>query len=271
MHTPKAVFIDFDGTYADHGVVPPPHVDAVREARRNGHRIFLCTGRPRSMVPDRVLDGVFDGLVSSAGGYAAVDGQVLCNVRFPPDLGSRLVASLDRHNVLYVLEAPEAIYARSADESRLFSMLGDALQTEQGRRDLLARLMLKDDLSTQSYGKITCFSSDTPLRVIAEEFAPEVALLPSSLPDLGDGAGEFYLPQVNKAVGIEVVTSVLGVDRADVIAIGDGHNDVEMLEYAGTGVAVAGAPEVVLAHASMVIGGPADGGVAWAFTELGLI
>jgi len=43
---------------------------------------------------------------------------------------------------------------------------------------------------------------------------------------------------VSKASGLQVVVDRLGVDAADVLAVGDGNNDVEMLRWAGRGVAM---------------------------------
>ncbi|WP_062004977.1 MULTISPECIES: HAD family hydrolase [Arthrobacter] len=65
--TIHAVFLDVDGTYADYGVVPDAHVRAVRSARAAGHKVFLCTGRPVSMLPEHILEAGFDGLIASAG------------------------------------------------------------------------------------------------------------------------------------------------------------------------------------------------------------
>jgi HAD superfamily hydrolase (TIGR01484 family) len=50
---------------------------------------------------------------------------------------------------------------------------------------------------------------------------------------------------VSKASGLEWVCRDLGVDAADVLAIGDGRNDIEMLRWAGRGVAMGQGPEVV--------------------------
>src|SRR5699024_10861328 len=54
---------------------------------------------------------------------------------------------------------------------------------------------------------------------------------------------------ISKASGLEWVCRQLGVEQADVLAIGDGRNDVEMLQWAGRGVAMGHAPEVVKAAA----------------------
>lgn len=266
----RLVFVDFDGTYADHGVVPPEHVRAVREVRRQGHRVFLCTGRPKSMVPPSVLHGVFDGLVSAAGGYVELDEQVLCDVRFPPELGARLVALLDTHDAAYILEAPDAGYTRTGQLGRIGALLDAAMQSDQGPRDILSRVRAVDDLTGVTFGKATVFAAGVALADLAAELGDGVALLPSSLPDLGKGAGEFYLPHITKAIGIRVVCEHFDVDRDTVVAVGDGWNDLEMIEFAGVGVAVETAPAEVAAKAAFTIPGPGDAGLVTAFARLEL-
>ena len=53
-------------------------------------------------------------------------------------------------------------------------------------------------------------------------------------------------PGVNKASGLSHVTDALGLGAADVLAIGDGRNDIEMLEWAGRGVAMGQAVQTVI-------------------------
>ena len=118
----RAVFLDFDGTYADHGVVPDGHVRAVRAARAAGHRVFLCTGRPRSMVLSSVL-AELDGFVAAAGGYVELGGKVLADHRFPAELAAQMVSLLDEHDVAYLLEAPEAVYGPPGVDRRLAALL----------------------------------------------------------------------------------------------------------------------------------------------------
>ena len=67
---------------------------------------------------------------------------------------------------------------------------------------------------------------------------------------------------VDKAAGLEVACERYGVAQEDVLALGDGYNDIEMLRWAGRGVALGGAPAEVLAAADHVTGYFADGGTA---------
>jgi HAD superfamily hydrolase (TIGR01484 family) len=57
---------------------------------------------------------------------------------------------------------------------------------------------------------------------------------------------------VSKASGLEYVAGQLGVDPADVLAIGDGRNDIEMLQWAGRGVAMGQAVDEVKTVADAV-------------------
>ena len=57
---------------------------------------------------------------------------------------------------------------------------------------------------------------------------------------------------VTKASALEALTARLGLDASHVLAVGDGSNDVEMLQWAGTGVAMGSAPQWVRERADMV-------------------
>ena len=67
---------------------------------------------------------------------------------------------------------------------------------------------------------------------------------------------------VSKASGLQMVAERLGVDQADVLAIGDGRNDVEMLQWAARGVAMGQSPLEVQEAADDVTLGVLEDGVA---------
>ena len=73
---------------------------------------------------------------------------------------------------------------------------------------------------------------------------------------------------VNKSTAMERVRALLDVPIENVIAIGDGRNDIEMLEWAGRGIAMGQAPDEVVAAASEVTGSDLDGGVAQVLARL---
>jgi len=273
----RAVFLDVDGTYANRGWVPPEHVQAVRAARANGHLVLLCTGRALPALSPELLSAGFDGVVTSAGAYVLLGERVLADVRFPAPLAERLVRVLQNHGAGFVVESPDALYAGPDVADRLQALHrkvggpASVRRSQDGPQDLLAGLVLTEDLGTVSFAKVTCFESPVPLTAIVGEVGQEVAVVPSSIPHLADSAGELYLAGLTKAHGIELVAAELGMAAEDVVGVGDGFNDLEMLRYAGVGVAIEGAPQEVLAAADRTTPGPHGRGVALLFAELGLV
>jgi Cof subfamily protein (haloacid dehalogenase superfamily) len=73
---------------------------------------------------------------------------------------------------------------------------------------------------------------------------------------------EFASPEVTKASGLAFLAEHLGFSQERTVAFGDGENDVELLDWAGYGVAVANAHERVLAVADFVCPPVDEEGVA---------
>lgn len=76
---------------------------------------------------------------------------------------------------------------------------------------------------------------------------------------------------VNKSTALEQIRVQLGIERTDVIAFGDGRNDIEMLQWAsaeGRGFAMGQAPDEVRAVASAIVPSVDEDGVAAALAQL---
>ncbi|MGB9803670.1 Cof-type HAD-IIB family hydrolase [Desulfofundulus sp.] len=73
---------------------------------------------------------------------------------------------------------------------------------------------------------------------------------------------EFSHPRATKGDALAAVAAAYGFKREEVIAVGDSYNDLEMIEWAGLGVAVANARPQVKARADYVTASNEDGGVA---------
>jgi hydroxymethylpyrimidine pyrophosphatase-like HAD family hydrolase len=70
---------------------------------------------------------------------------------------------------------------------------------------------------------------------------------------------------VNKSTALERVRELVGIPRSHVMAVGDGRNDIDMLEWAsveGRGVAMGQAPDEVVASANEVTASDLNDGVA---------
>ena len=65
----RLIFLDIDGTLLPPGdmLIPESTLAALDCAKANGHKLFLCTGRSRVMLPAELTAFGFDGIVGSAG------------------------------------------------------------------------------------------------------------------------------------------------------------------------------------------------------------
>ena len=74
----KYLFYDIDGTLMGPSrKVTEKTKWAIEEAKRQGHRAFLCTGRAPTSISDDLKEIDFDGIVCSAGGFVIVNGEFI--------------------------------------------------------------------------------------------------------------------------------------------------------------------------------------------------
>ena len=83
-----------------------------------------------------------------------------------------------------------------------------------------------------------------------------------------DNAFELYSPTVSKAVGIQKVLDHFHLSREDSYAFGDGSNDMEMIQYCGTGVAMGNAVQELKDAADIVCPSIEDNGLEIILKEL---
>lgn len=82
---------------------------------------------------------------------------------------------------------------------------------------------------------------------------------------------EFTQKGVTKAHALDLICEKMGISSMDIIAFGDEDNDLPMLAYAGFGVAMGNASQMVKAAADYVTATNDEDGVAVALTNLGVI
>ena len=76
---------------------------------------------------------------------------------------------------------------------------------------------------------------------------------------------------VNKALAVKIVAESLGIEREDVMAFGDGGNDISMLRHAGIGIAMGNANDTVKASANYVTDSVDEDGIWNALKHFNLI
>jgi Cof subfamily protein (haloacid dehalogenase superfamily) len=277
--TGKAVFLDVDGTLLnDRGLVPDSARAAVRAARANGHLVFLCTGRSLAELWGEIMDIGFDGVIAAAGGYVAVDGQVLAHQNVPVDQVRRVMEYFDARGINYFLEANSGLYGSATIKAQMRQVLyggvtdEDVLaELERGFAPFIDHLVVGADMLRDDINKISFLGSDVPFEEIRSEFAGTFDVIPATVPQFEPNSGELAIAGVHKAGAIEILLQHLDIPVADTMAYGDGHNDLEMLAYVHVGVAMGNAHQPVKEVADDITGSPDEDGILTSFTKYGLV
>ncbi len=252
---PRLVALDVDGTLIPYGDFHAPPAEAVRDAvqraRDAGAHPVVATGRSlHSTFP--VLDalGLDDGFAVCSNGAVVVD----VSTREPVDVVTFDALEPVRY---FADQIPDAILA--VEELGVgFRISGENVNFEfDGQVEVVPHDELVQGPVTRLVVRWPEGDRDR-LRAIAAEMG-----LPAVDYAIGYTAWLDIMPSgVSKAEGLDKICFRLGVGAPDVLALGDGHNDMEMLRWAGLGVAMGNAPPDVRAVADEVGPHVDDDGVA---------
>lgn len=263
---PRLIISDIDGTFIDSaGRVSPRLRDVVVRAVRGGAQFALATGRPhRWLIP--VLDQLpLTPVCVCANGAVVYDpatDSVLHAFELAPDAMAEVVAEVERvfagipHG--YGVERVGSSALDPEDECFLITpeYNPDAWDSRFGVVD-------KQELVRVSAAKLLvrcpAMTSAEMFDLIAPVVDEDVAHVTYSM---DEGLIEISRPGVNKAAGATVLAQRYGVEPAEVVAFGDMPNDLELLRWAGWGVAMANAAPVLHDTADEVTSTNDEHGVA---------
>jgi 5-amino-6-(5-phospho-D-ribitylamino)uracil phosphatase len=246
------VALDIDGTLVDaNGFLPDAVAEAVALVIQAGVPVVLSTGR--SWHGTRPL---FERLHLPSGPTVCSNGAVV--MRYPPEEIVKAITFDPRPVITRVEElAPGTLIA--VEEIGIGYRLNDRFPGE----DLTGELIIEDPEQLSSRPVTRVILRD-PTRSEEEFLALARHLgMHGVTYFIGWGSWLDIAPDgVNKATALAEVAAGFGVQAADVLAFGDGRNDIEMLHWAGRGVAMGDAPDEVKAAADDVTKTIADGGPA---------
>ncbi|MDF2666505.1 MAG: putative hydrolase of the superfamily [Microbacterium sp.] len=278
----RIAFLDVDGTILEHGsLIAPSTVTAIRQARANGHLVWLSTGRSAGDVHPDVLAIGFDGAITNGGAYATQGDETLVEQPMPRADVELLERYFEAHGIHYFLQTHGGVFAsegmgavmtayrRERHAERAAQLAEQGLTAEEPLWKE-PRPVAEVDRDAVAKAVFVSPSIDTVAHAAAE-LGDGFHVIPGSIPLPGGSNGEIGQAGVTKGSAITSVLAQLGLSATDAIGIGDSWNDVEMFEVVGTPVAMGNAAPELQKLAGRVTTSVLDDGVHNAFAELGLI
>lgn len=272
------VFIDVDGTLVTYeNILPESAVIAIRQARKNGHRVYITTGRSRAEVYQNIWDIGLDGMIGGNGSYVEDHGQVILHQLITRDQCRRIVDWLHERGLEFYLESNNGLFASENFEtagltaireySKRKGRASSTLTIREAFPDMIfGGELYRDDLNKVSY-----------LLNTYQDFLDTRDHFPDLENNTWGGAGETALfgdlgvKNITKAHALQVLLDHLGASVQDTIALGDAKIDIPMLQLCRWGVAMGNAGEETKAAADYITDDVENDGLWKAFEHFGLI
>ncbi len=258
----KLIVTDIDGTLANgKGEMADADVQALQKLYQQGVKISLCTGRPaggcRKFLRRLNMDGFhicFDG--------ALITDSTLTETVYGNTVAKNLLEQI------YNLSVPKGLALE------LFSHAGFYVERRHALADSHSNLLSFPYDVTDLRGIIE--REPVILACVVIDVADEKEILSLFEPmkrELSIGStSSVVVPEVrfinitaqgnSKGTALTALTGHLGVTKEEVIAIGDGTNDIPLLEGAGLGIAMGNAPDELKKVADFVTGDVENHGLA---------
>lgn len=264
----KLVAIDIDGTLMnDRKEITKEVNDAIQAAKAKGVKVVICTGRPivgvQSIMEELKLNEEEDYVITFNGALVQntyskdVESQITLTYE---NLKELYELSLKLHSPLHFFDT-ENLYTPNKEISRYTIHEAHINQIplhyrpidEVPKDMLIPKVMFIDEPERLN----------TIIANIPESFWDKYTFVKST---------PFFLeildPRVSKGNAVRLLAEKLSIKQEEVICIGDGENDLSMIEYAGCGVAMANAESVVKEAAQFHTLSNNENGVAYAIEKL---
>lgn len=272
----KAILLDIDGTLTnDKKEITPRTRDALLRAQDKGVVLVLASGRANmgltgfaDTLDMRRHDGVFV-CFNGAKAMNCQTGEVYFQQALTVDQGRRVLEHMHRFEVCPIYDRDAYMYLEDA----FFTITRDgepwriAQYESHGNNYLLCEVADNAAFLDWEVNKILVAGQPEYLqehwRQMAAPFEGELSSMFTA-----PFYYEFTPLGVDKTRALRETFRILGIDAPEVIAFGDAQNDLTMLRWAGTGVAMGNAVDEVRAAADHITLGNNEDGIAVALERL---
>ena len=226
----KIIFFDIDGTISteDTRFIPESTIQAIKEARLNGHLTYINTGRTYINIGNDLKDLGFDGYVCGCGTYIRVGDKVLLSKTIEKNTCKEIIQKLRECKIEAILEGQVDVYFDKTVKNKRLNKVKDYFES--------IGLGVRDDWDSEGiqFDKLFIVSNEeTNLNEFKQYIEKDFDYI-----DRGNNQGEIVPKGYTKASGIKFLLDYYNIPFENAYAIGDSSNDLSMLEYVQNSIAM---------------------------------
>ena len=241
------IVTDLDGTLLrEDKTVSERTITVFQRCRELGIKTVYATGRSghSENLPGIFSTNLFDGRIVNNGAIAEAESMVVYDRQIPFDIARPLLVACEKKG-LKVASQNKGMHYSSFAVSDIWPFITNYEVVNFKTYD-------KDS------EKIYCVQCDTGVEKFIRENLPEELYLTVAR----DLLGQIMHKEATKSQALVVLTGYWGICKSEIVAFGDDLNDIDMLELAGTSVAMGNALDEVKAAADEICPSNEEEGIA---------
>ena len=252
-------FFDVDGTLLPFGKgLPESALKAILDAKNKGHRVFVSTGRSPSEM-DKALSHIpFDGGVYSAGCLVIAEGKILEDRGYTKDQVNEVLSYLKEKGHLAMIQTSSGTYM----PNKAYEFFKDSLIRNNGISIKIPGLVVTDAIPSDiEVKKVLVLSPEGRVDEVRRDLGDRYNIVDNTVGLKQSDMAEICLFGVDKGSGIKTILEYYGEERESSVGVGDGANDLEMIEYCGLGIAMGNADQELKNKADWITSDVNDNGL----------
>lgn len=243
----QMIAIDIDGTLLDDEYrCDPDTIDYLHRLQNEGVHILLCTGRPLRTTLHMAKElGISTYLITDNGAviHQMDTSQPLMVRQFSPDIYQKMIPVLEQSGLHLDVTSLNGMYALPHTPD-----IGEMYRKYLAKPTVLSSM----SLVTDEIVKATLFAQPESINEAMERLPVQLHHLPVQCFRSGPTFIDVMHVESSKGNALHFLSHHLGIERRNVMAIGNYYNDIDMIRFAGVGVAMENAPSEVQTEADYI-------------------
>lgn len=254
----KAVFLDIDGTILSHTNfgIPKSTIQALHALRENGIKVIIATGRSTAEMQELPLEDMdYDALILLNGQMGLEkDGTLFLD---------KPLSGLEKEQLLDLFNNKEHLVVLMLKDRQILN--GMTPEVEAAHEQIHVTVPPVEEYAGQPVYMGAAFGT------AEEQEMMKKGLGALEVTNWGPVGIDIVSPNAGKSAGMKTYLEKHDIDISQAMAVGDGENDISMIQDAGVGVAMGNSSQKVKDAADYVAGHIDEDGLAGFFKEYGLI